>query len=77
MAQKKLQLSAIKVKSFVTLLDKTEQRTAKGGYYYKRELPTVSISIAQPPTWTEYKTRVVETAGGSKLDGTSSSPSSL
>jgi len=77
MARKKLQLSEIKVKSFVTLLDETEQRTTKGGYYHKKELPTISVGIAQSPSWTEYKTRAVDVPGGSKLDGTTSPISSL
>lgn len=60
MAQKKLQLSEIKVKSFVTLVDRSEQKTSKGGYGYnfvhKDKNFTEVISIDQTVGWTEYKT---------------------
>ncbi len=60
MAQKKLQLSEIKVKSFVTLVDRSEQKTSKGGYGYnfvhKDKNFTEVIGIDQTVGWTEYKT---------------------
>lgn len=58
MAKKNLQLSEIKIKSFVTLVDKDEQRTAKGGYVYNDRLDAIIIDIGSKPSWTELKTRV-------------------
>lgn len=60
MAQKKLQLSEIKVKSFVTVVDKSEQKTSKGGYannfIHKEKNFDDIIQIDQEVGWTEYKT---------------------
>ncbi len=48
--KKKLQLSGrLKVKSFTTVMDKTEQRTTKGGYLSKG----ARFGIQDP--WTEIK----------------------
>lgn len=58
MDKKKLQLSEIKVKSLVTLVDQQEQKTAKGGYYKNAASASISIHIPDNPSWTEYKTRV-------------------
>jgi len=55
MAKKNLQLSEIKVKSFVTLVEQSEQKTAKGGYVYANTLDAIIIDAR--PTWTEFKTR--------------------
>lgn len=69
MAQKKLQLSKIKVKSLVTLVDKNEQRTSKGGYrhnYMKKHFSDI-IQIAQEVGWTEYKTRLTDSDPGDNL----------
>ncbi len=57
MAKKNLQLSEIKVKSFVTLVDQTEQKTSKGGYVHTARLEAIIIDINARPSWTEYKTR--------------------
>lgn len=48
--KKKLQLSGrLKVKSFTTIIDKTEQKTTKGGYLNKAS----RFGIQDP--WTEIK----------------------
>lgn len=57
MDKKKLQLSEIKVKSLVTLVDQQEQRTAKGGFYYNNNAG-IAINVSDTGNWTEYKTRV-------------------
>lgn len=58
MAKKKLQLSEIKVNSFVTQVTEAEQKTAKGGYVYRETAPAIILSIGQDRlTWTELKTR--------------------
>jgi chorismate synthase len=57
MAKKILQLSEIKVKSFVTQVSKSEQRTAKGGYVHNSKLAAIIVDINTRPSWTEYKTR--------------------
>ena len=49
---KKLQLSELKVKSFVPVVDVTEQRTAKGGYV---NFDTISFDIGGINKWTEDK----------------------
>ena len=67
MAKKILQLSEIKVKSFVTQIDSAEQKTAKGGYVYKERLDAIIIDIDSRPSWTEYKTRAVGDSNTIKL----------
>ena len=69
MAKKKLQLSEIKVKSFITLVDQTEQKTAKGGYIHNDKRPAIIIDVDDRPSWTEYKTRVTNDNDVIKLFG--------
>lgn len=71
MDKKKLQLSEIKIKSIVTLVDKVEQKTAKGGYIQGKgeAIGVVVIDVADTPTWTEYKTRISSDIGSSLLGG--------
>jgi len=50
MTKKKLKLTDLKIKSFATVMNKTEQRTAKGGYLKGSGGTIVPIS-----PWTEIK----------------------
>ncbi len=50
MTKKKLKLTPLKVKSFATVMNKTEQKTAKGGY-----LKGSGSSIVPISPWTEIK----------------------
>lgn len=50
MTKKKLRLTELKVKSFATVMHKTEQKTAKGGY-----LKGSGSAIAPISPWTEIK----------------------
>ncbi len=50
MTKKKLKLTDLKVKSFATVMNKTEQKTAKGGY-----LKGSGSSIVPISPWTEIK----------------------
>ena len=69
MAKKKLQLSEIKLKSFVSQIDQAEQRTAKGGYVHNEKLSAIIIAIDDRPDWTEYKTRATSDGNVVKLFG--------
>jgi hypothetical protein len=57
---KKLQLSEIKVNSFITPVNKNDQKTTKGGYVHREDMVSLSndVSYAEEFTWTELKTRV-------------------
>ena len=61
MKKKKLQLKDLKVKSFITILGKEEQRTAKGGYVNHPKVSVISKEVKfvneQNPSWTSEKTR--------------------
>ncbi|MFT5168962.1 MAG: hypothetical protein ACI8P3_004208, partial [Saprospiraceae bacterium] len=48
---------------FVTQVDQTGQRTAKGGYVYKERIEAVIFDINTRPSWTEYKTRATGDSG--------------
>ena len=80
MARKKLQLSTIKVKSFVTTLGKKEQKTSKGGFLalVQQNRFFRKAQLGAATQWTEYKTRFnVErtldlTPGGDENNNTSS-----
>ena len=50
MTKKKLKLTDLKVKSFATVMNKTEQKTAKGGFMKGSGSTIVPIS-----PWTEIK----------------------
>lgn len=60
MKNKKLQLDELKIKSYLTIVNKEEQRTAKGGILrYHDVVETVKIvndTIGSNP-WTSEKTR--------------------
>jgi len=61
MKKKKLQLKELKVKSFITVVNKEEQRTAKGGYvnynnFALAQNVLVGSDIIVGP-WTSEKTR--------------------
>lgn len=58
MKKKILKLEELKVKSFVTQVNKAEQKTAKGGYVYKPGLP-IAMSEVGVANWTSEKTRVL------------------
>lgn len=60
MASKKLQLSEIKVKSFVTTVGKADQKTSKGGLFSisRHNRLDVKVDLGQVTSWTEYKTRL-------------------
>lgn len=56
----KLQLQEIKVKSFVTIVNKEEQRTAKGGYVHHPRVPIAMVEVMDTvggSHWTSEKTR--------------------
>ncbi len=57
MKKKILKLEELKVKSFVTQVNKEEQKTAKGGYVYKPGLP-IAMSEVGVVHWTSEKTRL-------------------
>ena len=61
MKKKKLQLKELKVKSFITIVGKEEQRTAKGGYVNHPKVSVISKVakfVNEPsPSWTSEKTR--------------------
>lgn len=60
MAKKKLQLSELKLKSFVTVMQPAEQKTAKGGYYHHiSRLERIISHIGGGFSWTSEKTYVV------------------
>jgi len=64
MKKKKLQLEELKVKSFVTVVNKEEQRTAKGGYRYKATIADamdVVMDTVGGGHWTSEKTRATNT----------------
>ena len=64
MKKKKLQLEELKVKSFVTVVNKEEQRTAKGGYVYKASIDAamdVVMDTVGGGHWTSEKTRLTGT----------------
>ncbi len=61
MAKKKLQLSELKVKSFVTVVDPAEQRTAKGGYVRVVSAYNYIRDIGGIVHWTSEKTLVSAT----------------
>lgn len=65
MKKKKLQLKELKVKSFLTVVNKEEQRTAKGGYVYRHKIAVISHvkDVAGSPSWTSEKTRVLGSDG--------------
>lgn len=60
MGKKKLQLSELKVHSFITPVNKSEQKTAKGGRAYQEDFVAISsdISYVEDFSWTELKTRL-------------------
>jgi len=58
MAKKKLQLSDIKVKSLVTVVEKGEQKTSKGGFISIHQKPTLTVSLIGRISWTEMKTQL-------------------
>ncbi len=61
MKKKKLQINELKVKSFITVVNKEEQRTAKGGYVnHPRENATLNevVNNVGDSYWTSDKTRV-------------------
>jgi len=63
MKKKKLQLKELKVKSFITIVKKEEQRTAKGGYVnYPQVTPNVHVALdtVVGPYWTSEKTRATD-----------------
>lgn len=61
MGKKKLQLSEIKVNSFVTPVSKADQKTTKGGYVYRED----TVEVGNPgfsvgtSSYTEIKTRIL------------------
>jgi hypothetical protein len=60
MKKKKLQLKELKVKSFITVVNKEEQRTAKGGYVYRPGIVAAVNEVASTEItgpWTSEKTR--------------------
>jgi len=80
MASKKLQLSEIKVKSFVTTVGKAEQKTSKGGFIsVSRHNRLLSrVDLGQVTSWTEYKTRLTtETTVKLSQDNNSNNDTSL
>ena len=58
MTKKKLQLKELKVKSFVTVVDKGEQKTAKGGLINLQTQGYIIQDIGGIEPWTVVKTRV-------------------
>ena len=58
MAKKKLQLSELKVKSFVTVVQPAEQKTAKGGYRHLQTVGRIIRDISGISFWTQEKTFV-------------------
>ena len=58
MTKKKLQLTELKVKSFVTVVDKGEQKTAKGGRINLQTQGYIVQDIGGIKPWTDMKTRV-------------------
>ncbi len=56
MSKNKYQLSELKVKSFVTAIDKEDQKTTKGGYYYTKDW---RIDFKQTK-FTDHKTQYAE-----------------
>ena len=60
MKKKKLQLEELKVKSFLTIVNKEEQRTSKGGYvnHNKADIAAKAFDdLAEGTYWTSEKTR--------------------
>ncbi|MEM1320877.1 MAG: pinensin family lanthipeptide [Bacteroidota bacterium] len=57
MSKKKYQLSELKVKSFVTAIDKQEQKTSKGGYYYINNFNRIDYKHSK---FTDHKTMWAE-----------------
>jgi len=60
MKKKKLQIKELKVKSFITVVNKEEQRTAKGGYVYHPRIAGSLNEVADTIgglEWTSEKTR--------------------
>ncbi len=57
MAKKKLQIEELKVKSFVTVVEKGEQKTAKGGIVNFQTQGYILQDINGHKPWTEWKTR--------------------
>ena len=60
MKKKKLQLNELKVKSFITVVNKEEQRTAKGGYVNHPRVDDALNSVVNnvgDSYWTSEKTR--------------------
>jgi len=62
MKKKKLQLEELKVKSFITVVNKEEQRTTKGGYVHKQRLASNHIAVGHVDggNWTSEKTRATD-----------------
>jgi len=58
MTKKKLRLKELKVKSFVTVVDRGEQKTTKGGLINLQTQGYIIHDIQGHTPWTEYKTRV-------------------
>ena len=58
MNKKKLQIEELKVKSFVTVVDRGEQKTTKGGIVNFQTHGYIINDISGPTPWTEVKTRV-------------------
>ena len=68
---KKIQLTDLKVTSFVTTLNENEQKPAKGGYLGARRVPI--RHRAGRADWTEIKTRIKAFSGTIYSDGNTSS----
>lgn len=75
MKKKKLQIEELKVKSFVTVVNKEEQRTTKGGYVHKQGVASIAHVVgdtAGGSYWTSEKTRATNADNVlAKLGGTS------
>ena len=58
MTKKKIQLKELKVKSFITIVDKSEQRTSKGGIVNFQTQGYILQDVGGNIPWTGIKTRV-------------------
>jgi hypothetical protein len=78
MKKKKLQLKELKVKSFITVVNKEEQRTTKGGYVYKATVDIALSEVIGPGggSWTSEKTRATNSDDVLKTFGGNNNPKS-